>query len=152
MCRPTSNLNHVHLMCCTSVKLCLQLATVFPTLVWLWDCSKPRNPGTGNRDLTDQMWHQMYIVHMNVSLCRNTWKTPLPHIFKEQESFVYSYISLSLQFPPEDGGKVTTRGQPSALILICRQQEMPETLGTKQQQEEGNNPDLRHWVCSFNID
>lgn len=47
-----------------------------------------------------------YTVHESVSLYGNTWKTQLPHIFKERDSFVYSYISLSpsWQFPLEEWG------------------------------------------------
>lgn len=43
------------------------------------------------------------IVHTWTRLCGNTWKTELLHIFKVWESFVYSYISLSLSFQFSQG-------------------------------------------------
>lgn len=40
--------------------------------------------------------------------------------------FLHLSFFLSLQCSPEDGGRVTARGRPSAPILFCSKQEMPE--------------------------
>lgn len=61
------------------------------------------------------------------TFCRNTWKPRRPHIFKERESFVYSYISV---FTVSSPGRWEGDGWKSAVafhfLLQWKGREMPD--------------------------